>query len=193
MKEEELFDGEPYDVYYGVAWMKRYTETLCRLYSEKLKDKKMPCVVLRPSNIYGPYDDFEWETSHVIPALIRKAVEKQDPLEVWGDGNNIKDLIYIDDFIDALLLAMEKIDSFDPINIGSGIPTSIRQALQFILEAANYEKAHVIFNPSKPSLISQRLIDVSKAQKVLGFSTKHSLKEGIRKTVTWYKEKRNLL
>jgi len=75
VKEEELFDGDPYETYFGVAWMKRYTEILCRMYSEKLKEP-MATVVLRPSNIYGPYDDFDFETSHVMAALIRRVVER---------------------------------------------------------------------------------------------------------------------
>ncbi len=90
VKEEELFDGDPYETYFGVAWMKRYTEILCQLYSEKLGNP-MLTVVLRPSNIYGPYDDFEFETSHVMAALIRRVVERHDPFEVWAEGGNQED------------------------------------------------------------------------------------------------------
>ena len=79
-----MFDGEPYDIYFGVAWMKRYTEILCRLYSQKLK-KTMPAIVVRPSNIYGPYDDFDPATSHVMAATIRKVVDKAQSHQ--GVGN----------------------------------------------------------------------------------------------------------
>jgi len=125
VKEDEMFNGDPYDTYFGVAWMKRYTEILCRLYSEKLKDP-MTTVVLRPSNIYGPYDDFEFETSHVMAALIRRVVERHDPFEVWGTGDDVRVWIYIDDFIDAMMLAAEKIDSFNPVNICLGQGYSIK-------------------------------------------------------------------
>ncbi len=84
-----------------------FTAILCKMYAEKIK-KPMKTVVVRPGNIYGPYDDFEWETSHVLPALMRKVVERHSPLEVWGDGSDIKDFIYIDDLIEGLLLAMGK-------------------------------------------------------------------------------------
>ncbi len=155
VKEEELLDGDPYETYFGVAWMKRYTEVLCRMYSEKLKNP-MATVVLRPSNIYGPYDDFEFETSHVMAALVRRVVERHDPIEVWGTGDDIRDWIYIDDFIDAMMLAAEKIDSYNPINIGLGKGYSIKQALQIILEVDSYTDAKIEFNPSKPSMIPIR-------------------------------------
>ena len=186
VKEEEMFNGEPYETYFGVAWMKRYTEILCRMYSEKLRNP-MTTVVLRPSNIYGPYDDFEFETSHVMAALIRRVVERHDPLEVWGTGDDIRDWIYIDDFIDALVLATEKIESYNPINIGLGKGYSIKQALQIILEVDGYTDAKIVFNSSKPSMIPVRLIDTIKAETILGFKARTGLREGIKKTIDWYR------
>ena len=187
VKEEELLNGEPYETYFGVAWMKRYTEILCRMYSEKLKNP-MTTVVLRPSNIYGPYDDFEFETSHVMAALIRRVAERHAPIEVWGTGDDVRDWIYIDDFIDALILATEKVESYNPINIGFGDGCSIKQALQLMLEVDGYTDAKVIFNPSKPSMIPIRLIDTSKAANVLGFRAKTGLSVGMRKTIEWYRK-----
>lgn len=187
VKEEELLDGDPYETYFGVAWMKRYTEILCRLYSEKLKNP-MATVVVRPSNIYGPYDDFEFETSHVMAALIRRVAERHEPIEVWGTGDDIRDWIYIDDFIDALILATEKIESYNPINIGLGKGYSIKEALQMILEVDGYTDAKVKFDPAKPSMIPIRLIDTTKAETFLGFKAKTGLREGIRKTIEWYRK-----
>ena len=186
VREDELFNGDPYEKYFPVAWMKRYTEILCRMYSEKLTDP-MPTVVLRPSNIYGPYDDFEFETSHVMAALIRKVVERHDPLEVWGTGDDVRDLIYIDDFIDAMILATEKTESYNPINIASGRGYSIKEILQMILEVDGYTDANIKFNTSKPSTIPIMLIDITKADTVLGFKAKTGLREGIRRTIEWYK------
>ena len=187
VKEEELLDGDPYETYFGVAWMKRYTEILCRMYSEKLKNP-MTTVVIRPSNIYGQYDDFEFETSHVMAALIRRVVERHDPIEVWGTGDDIRDWIHIDDFIDAMMLATERVESYNPINIGLGKGYSIKQALQLMLEVDGYTDARIEFNPSKPSMIPVRLIDTTKAENVLGFKAKTGLKEGIRKTIEWYRK-----
>lgn len=186
VKEEELLDGDPYETYFGVAWMKRYTEILCRMYSEKLKNP-MATVVLRPSNIYGPYDDFEFETSHVMAALIRRVVERHNPFEVWGTGDDIRDWIYIDDFMDAMMLAAEKIDTYNPINIGLGKGYTIKEALQMMLEVDGYTDAKIQYDSSKPSMIPIRLIDTAKAEKVLGFKARTGLREGIRRTIEWYR------
>lgn len=187
VKEEEMLSGEPYEAYFFVGWMKRYTEVLCRMYSEKLKEP-MTTVVLRPTNIYGPYDDFEFETSHVLPALIRKVIERHDPIEVWGTGDDVRDLLYVDDLVDAIFLAMEKIESYDPINIGLGRGYSVKDILQMILEVDSYAEAKIQFNSSKPSMIPIRLIDTTKAETILGFKAKTGLKEGIKKTIAWYRK-----
>lgn len=188
VKEDEMFKGDLFEKYFCVGWMKRFTEILCQMYATKIKNP-MKTVVVRPANIYGPYDDFEWETSHVIPALIRKVVERHQPIEVWGDGNDVKDIIFIDDFIEGMLLAMEHTDTYDPINIATGRSCSIKQALDVILDVDNYRDAEISFNTSKPSMIPKRLIDISKARELLGFEAKTSLKEAIMKTVNWYRER----
>jgi GDP-L-fucose synthase len=187
IKEDEMFDGDPYETYFGVGWMKRYTEILCRMYSEKLKNP-MATVVVRPSNIYGPYDDYDFATSHVMAALIRRVVERQNPFEVWGTGDDVRDWIYIDDFIDALLLASEKIISYNPVNIGLGQGYTIKQALQMMLESDGFTGAKIVYNSSKPSMIPIRLIDITKAEKLLGFKPKTALREGIQKTLAWYRK-----
>ena len=186
VKEEEMFNGDPYDVYFGVGWMKRYTEILCRLYSEKLKDK-MATVVLRPSNIYGPCDDFDFATSHMMAATTRKVVERHSPIEVWGTGDDIRDLIYIDDFVESLILAAEKINTYDPINIGFGEGHSVKEILKILFELENWKNPIVKFNTTKPSMIPVRLIDTTKAERVLGFKARIDIREGIRRTVEWYK------
>jgi len=191
VKEDEMTPGQLFEKYFCVGWMKQFSEVLCRMYAEKIK-KTMNTVVVRPANIYGPNDDFEWETSHVLPALIRKVIERHDPIEVWGDGNDIKDFIYIDDFVEGILLAMEKLDTFVPVNIATGVPCSIRQALDAILQADEYISANVVFNSSKPTMIPKRLIDTTKAKQLLGFEAKTSIVEGIKKTVDWYRQTQGL-
>ena len=185
VKEEEFFQGDPYDAYFASGWMKRYTEVLCRMYSEKLEDA-MPTVVLRPSNVYGPFDKFEPERSHVTAALVRRAAERQDPLVVWGDGKDVRDVIYVDDFLDALMLATERIDSYDPLNIGAGRGFTVDEILRTLLEIEGYNP-RVVHDSSKPSMIPKRLVDTSRAEKVLGFRSKTTLREGLEKTLDWYK------
>lgn len=187
VKEDEMFDGEPYKSYVGVGWMKRYTEILCQYYSESL-NPSMSTVVIRPSNIYGPYDDFDPATSHVTAATIKKVVERHDPIEVWGTGDDIRDVIYIDDFVDAVVLATKKLDAYDPLNVGLGIGYSLKEILQTTLEVDGYTDANIKYDPTKPSTIPVRLIDTSRAEKTLGFKATTSLREGLRKTVEWYRE-----
>lgn len=186
VKEEEMFDADPYDIYFGVAWMKRYTEILCRMYSQKLKSP-MASLVVRPSNVYGPFDDFDPATSHVMAATIRKVIERQNPLKVWGTGDDIRDLIYIDDFIDALVLATEKIDTYDPVNIGLGKGYSIKQLLEMLMDIEGCCDLKVEYDSSKPSMIPIRLIDVSKAEQQLGFRARTDVREGMKKSIEWYK------
>ena len=187
VKEDEGFNGEPYDIYYGAAWMKRYSEILCKLYSQKLKPT-MPAIVVRPANIYGPYDDFDFKTSHVMAATLRKVVERNDPIQVWGTGDDVRDLIYIDDFIDGLILTAEKIDTFDPVNIAYGKGYSIKELLKIALDIEKYTNAKIVFDTSKPSMIPIRLFDTAKAERLLGFKAKTDIREGIVKTINWYKQ-----
>lgn len=186
VKESDMRYGDLFSKYYFVAWMKQFSEVLCEMYT-KIKNP-MKTIVVRPANSYGPYSDFEWETSHVIPALIRKVVERQDPIEVWGDGNDIKDFIYVEDLVEGMILAMEKGETFFPLNLASGKPCTIRDVLGAILAADNYQEAKIVFNTSKPTMIPKRLIDNSRAKEILGFEAKTPISEGIKKTVDWYKK-----
>ena len=187
VKEEDMEYGNLYPKYYFVAWMKQFSEVLCEMYT-KVKNP-MKTVVVRPANSYGPYAEFDWERSHVIPALVRKAVERHDPIEVWGDGNDIKDFIYIEDLVEGMMLAMEKIESFEPVNLATGQPCTIKEILNAILKAADYEDAKIAFDASKPTMIPKRLINPAKAKNLLGFEARTSIEEGIKKMVDWYKNK----
>ncbi len=186
VKEEDMFVGEPYEKYFFVGHMKRFTEVLCRMYGEKLP-RKMTSIVLRPSNIYGPGDKFEFERSHVTPALIRKVIERHNPLEVWGTGNDVRDLIYVDDCVEAIMLAAEKLNAYTALNVASGTSCSVKQILNTILDLENCRDVKVVFDPSKPTMIPVRLVDVSKAEQVLGFRAKTDLRTGLQKTIAWYK------
>lgn len=184
--EDEFTFGDIYEKYFAVGWMKRYTEKLCEMYS-KVLSPSMQCIVLRPANIYGPNDKFD-NRSHVLPATIMKVVNKQNPIEVWGDGKDIRDFIHIDDFVRACIMVMDKVDNYDIFNIGSGIGKSVDDILFNCMEIEGYD-TDVTYNSDKPSMIPIRLLDVSKAKNKLGFETEISLKEGLRKTIEWYKKK----
>lgn len=159
---------------------------MCQMYTEKIKDP-MICVVIRPANTYGPYDDFELETSHVIPALVRKVVEKNDPVEVWGDGGDVKDLIYIEDLINGVLLAMVKVKKFMPLNIATGKGVSVNRLLKTIIKLEGARYVRLKYNKSAPTMIKKRMLDVSLAKKMLGFEATTPLENGLRQTISWYK------
>jgi len=189
VKEKDV-TNEFYESYYIVAWMKRFTEIICEIYSNRIKNP-MRTIVVRPGNLYGPYDKFDWKKSKVIPALIRRAVEKHNPFLVWGDGMDLKDFLYIDDYIDAMLIAMEKLDEYLPLNIASGNPITIREVLKEILVASNYTDPLIQYDTTKPTMIPKRMIDISQAKTLLNWTPKVSIKKGIKKTVDWYKETYN--
>lgn len=185
--EDEMFLGDPYEKYYFVGWMKRFTEVLCNMYSNKL-DHKMPCIVLRPTNIYGPHDKFDPGKSHVLPALIRKIVERQSPIEVWGDGHDERDFIYVDDMVESMVLAMEKINTYDPVNIGAGEWHTVREILDMILRIDGYENAEITYNSNKPTMIPKRRVSVDKAKLLLGFEPKVTIEDGILRTLAYYRD-----
>jgi GDP-L-fucose synthase len=188
VKESDV-TNEFFHKYFIAGWVKRFNELTCEMYATKIK-KPMTTLVVRPANIFGEYDDFDWETSHVIPALIRKVVERHKPIEVWGDGTDIKEFIYIQDFIDGLLLVMEKLERFQPINISAGHPCSVKDVVNIILKLDNYNDAEIHFDAAKPTMIPKRMIDASLARDLLGFQAKTSLEEGLKKTIGWYKNAR---
>ena len=185
VKEDDV-TNEFFEKYFIVGWMKRFSEIICEMYSTKIR-KPMETVIVRPANIYGPYDDFEWETSHVLPAMIRRVVERHDPIEVWGDGKDIKDFIFIEDFIEGMLLAIKKIETFDIVNIASGNQYVLRDILNAIIQIDGYKYAEIIYDVSKPTMIPKRLIDPSKAKRILGFEAKTTIEIGLKKTIEWYR------
>lgn len=187
VREEEMFGEDPYDGYYAVGWMKRYTEILCRMYSAKM-NPSMCVQVVRPTNIYGPFDKFDLEKSHVLAALIRKVVERHRPIEVWGDGEDIRDLIYIDDFAEACLSVLEKSGGYDPVNIGLGKGYAVKEMLRIVCEADGYKDPPIVFQPERPRMIPIRLVDITKAETLYQFKAKIDLPDGVRRTIEWYKK-----
>jgi GDP-L-fucose synthase len=137
--------------------------------------------------VYGPYDDFDFATSHMQSALMRRVVERHTPLEVWGTGDDVRDLIYIDDFIDGMVLAFQKSSEYLAVNIAAGQGHSVKEILGMILEADGYHDADVRFDPTKPTTIPIRLVDTSLAELELGFKAKMSLIQGLKNTIDWYK------
>jgi GDP-L-fucose synthase len=183
--EEEMFTGDPYEKYYFVGWVKRFSEILCNMYTRL--PEPMTTIVLRPTNVYGPRDKFDFATSHVTAAIVRRVVERHRPLTIWGTGNDVRDLIYVDDMVEAMVRAMRTLDSHDVINIGLGKGYSVKEILRIALAVDGYEDAEIDFDISAPTMIPDRLVDVTKAERVLGFRAGVDLAEGLERTIKWYR------
>jgi GDP-L-fucose synthase len=182
---EDDVNGVFFEKYFIVGWMKRFSEIMCEMYATKIS-KPMPTLIVRPGNLYGPLDKYKKNESKVIAALIRRAYEKEDPFEVWGDGEDIKDFLYIDDFIDALLETFPKSNDFDIFNIASGVPVTIKEVLKHIIDISNNGTIEVIFDKTKPTMIPKRMINISKINKLIGWYPKTSINQGLKLTFEWY-------
>ena len=187
--ESEGFVGEPEATNVGYGWAKRFFEVQARCY---MQEYGIQVAIVRPYNTYGPRDNFEWDTSHVIPSLIRKVVEGHDPLIVWGDGRQTRSFLYVADLVEGLLAALEYYAVGDPVNLGTDEEVTIAELVQMIVELSG-RMPHVIFDASRPVGQLHRRGDLTKAREWLKFTPHVSLEEGLRRTVQWYVEHRSRL
>lgn len=178
-----------YEKYYVVGWMKKFSELMCEMYS-KMGEHKMKTLIIRPANLYGPRDKFSEIDSKVIPSLIRKGLQKYNPFEVWGDGKDLKDFLYIDDFIDGLVHIFSNYhpDNHIAYNIASGKSITINEVLEIILRLCNFESATIEYKLDKPTMIPIRRINVSKIQNRIDWVPETTLEDGLKKTINWYSD-----
>lgn len=186
--ESQGFEGEPWEGYTGVGNMKRYLERVCMQF-HKESDTKF--AIARTTALYGPYDDFNLETCHVIPALVNKISHKQNPLEVWGDGSERRNFIYVEDFVDGFLKMVEEHAEGDPINITSGEEATVNNVISYATKHVGYVP-DIRYDMTKPTMIPRRIVSVKKAQEILNWEAKTSLQEGIQKTIDWFKQNYSL-
>ena len=183
--EGEGFQGDPPAPFnYGLGWVERYLETLCKHFHRTSNTKY---AIVRPAAIYGPHDNFNLEECHVIPALIVKAVNRMDPFEVWGNGEDVRSFTYVDDLADGLLLATEKYAVAEALNICPEETHTVKDVVKILF---NYLEFHpsLRFSTDKPSLIPYKVSDPSRAKQLLGWEAKVNLEEGLKRTVDWYVE-----
>jgi GDP-L-fucose synthase len=184
--EENLWNGYPEETNapYGIA--KKALLVQCQAYRQQYG---MNAIFLLPVNLYGPRDNFDPETSHVIPAMIRKcvtAVEEGSPeIVLWGDGTPTREFLYVEDAAEGIVAAIESYDKPDPVNLGSGGEISIR-ALAEKLAAITGFTGSIRWNPLEPNGQPRRCLDVSRAESEFGFRARTKLDEGLRRTVAWY-------
>ena len=185
-KEENLWDGYPEETNapYGLA--KKMLLVQSQAYREQYG---FNAIYLLPVNLYGPRDNFDLETSHVIPALIRKCIDAryqhQPSVTVWGTGNPTREFLYVEDAAEAILLAAEKYGKPDPVNLGSESEISIRDLAGLIARLTGFQ-GRITWDASKPDGQPRRRLDTSRARKEFGFESRTSLQEGLKKTINWY-------
>ena len=181
MSEDELWNGFPskHDWYGG--WAMRMGEMQLETY--KIQYGLNNYSIIRPANVYGPYDDFS-ETSMVIPSLIKRVYNKENPFVVWGDGTSIRDFIYSEDVARAMIFAVTN-EINEPLNVGSGKGISIKDVVNTVIEISDYIP-EIIWDVSKPSGDKQRILNTNKLNNY-GFTPKINLKDGLTKTLEWYK------
>jgi GDP-L-fucose synthase len=185
--EEDLWNGYPEEsnAPYGVA--KKSLLVGAQGYREQYG---LNAVYLIPSNLYGPRDRFDLETSHVIPGMIRKMSEAAERSErevvLWGDGSPTREFLYVEDCAEGIDLAAQRYEDDEPVNLGTGHEISIRELAELIADVTNYA-GEITWDLSKPNGQPRRRLDVSKAEALFGFRARTPLREGIEHTVAWYR------
>jgi GDP-L-fucose synthase len=182
--EEDLWNGYPEETNapYGVA--KKSILVGAQSYREQYG---LRTAYLLPANLYGPRDNFDLETSHVIPALIRKMIEGEGEVVLWGDGSPTREFLYVDDAAEAFVAAAEGYDDPEPINIGTGAEISIRELAETIAELTGFG-GKIVWDTSMPNGQPRRALDASKAKDAFGFTARTSLRDGLGQTIAWYRE-----
>ena len=184
IREDEIDLNLPvYDLYAGIGWVYRYLEQMAACYYRK---RSLKIGVIRTSNIYGPYDRFDDQKSHVIPALIKRALSGETPFTVWGNGFTVRDFIYVDDLVEGVLRVLQGYCIADPINISNGYPVAVRELVDTVLKVCDHEAA-VLFDKDKPTAVPYRVLDNTKCHSLLGSFSRTSLKDGLQSTVDWYR------
>jgi len=185
-KEESLWDGYPEETNapYGLA------KKMMLVQSEAYRQQYgYNSIYLLPVNLYGPHDNFDLHTSHVIPALIRKCLEAKargdKEITAWGDGSPTREFLYVEDAAEGILLAAERHNNSEPVNLGSSYEISIRDLLQTIVHLTEF-KGRIVWDTTKPNGQPRRKLDVSRAQEAFGFTSQISFEEGLRRTIDWY-------
>ena len=186
-KEDALWDGYPEETNapYGVA--KKALLVQCQAYRDQYG---MNAIYLLPVNLYGPGDNFDPSTSHVIPALIKKFVDASEAgaraVEVWGTGEATREFLYVGDAAEGLVLATEAYDGREPVNLGSGLEMSIRELAELIARETEF-RGEIVWDISKPDGQPRRALDVTRAEQLFGFRARVGFIEGLRKTIEWYR------
>ena len=181
LQEDDMFTGLPYEAHLGYGYAKRALLVQAQVFHRQYG---LEVAIVVANNAYGPRDNFDRVTSHVIPATIRKCLEDSELL-VWGDGSAIRDFMYVEDLAEGVLLAAERLVAPHYLNLASGEEVSIKQLIDLIVELTGFP-GKVAFDPTKPGGEQRRVVSIEKARQEIGFAPHWSLRDGLARTLSWY-------
>ncbi len=192
-REEDLWNGYPEETNAPYGMAKKILLVMAQAYRRQYG---FNVIYLLPVNLYGPGDNFHPDSSHVIPALIRKCMEAIDRGEseivCWGDGSPTREFLYVEDCAEAIVLATERYDESNPVNVGAGFEISIRDLVNFIAELTGFS-GKVSWDTAKPNGQPRRCLDTHRAAELFGFRSRTDFLEGLRRTIQWYRDNRHLI
>lgn len=186
--EEKMFEGDPPGNWFALGWMTRYVEKFAKHLAKNVQ-APLTTTMLRPSLIYGENDHFEDANAHFLPALIRRVVLREKPLEVWGNGEQERDVIHGEDVAGAALKALKRDKGFAAYNIAFGESYSVNHILSLICSIDSFTDAEIIHRLDKPQSLAKRAFSTVKAKHELDFVPNVSLDAGLKRTISWYREK----
>ncbi len=188
LNESSFWDGFPQQESAPYSLAKRMLHVQSLAY---WRQHGFPAITTIPGNIYGPYDNFDLENAHVVPALVRKFVENDPEITIWGSGKPTRDFVYAGDVADGILLAAEKYNESQLVNLSSGQDTSVRDLVEILREITGYS-GKIRWDASRPDGQSRRVFDISKAEREIEFAPRITLRDGLQKTVDWYRINREV-
>jgi GDP-L-fucose synthase len=186
LKESEIFNGDPIEEYFSIGWTTRFIEKLCIIYAKKLK-RKMSIAIIRPTCIYGENEGFDLSKCHVLPAMVKKIIERMEPIEIWGDGEQKRDFVHANDVASVCVTLLSSCNSFDSFNIGTGNYYSVNDIINIICNQLGIKDLKTKYIKTDRKIEMNRKISSEKIKRKLNFQSSIDIYEGITRLIREYK------
>ena len=188
LEEDDIFVGDPPEKYFSIGWMTRFIEKLCIIYAQKLK-RKMPISIIRPTCIYGENEGFDLDKCHMLPSMVRKIVDRMEPIEIWGDGEQKRDFIYVDDVALSCIKLLSNGNGLDSFNIGTGNYYSVNEVIAMICDILRIDDLKIEYVQANKKIEKERLVSSEKIKKEINFKPSIDMREGIKRLIEEYTSK----
>ena len=184
--EDDIFVGDPPEKYFSIGWMTRFIEKLCIIYAMKL-NKHMSISIIRPTCIYGENEGFDLDKCHMLPSMVRKIVDRMEPIEIWGDGEQKRDFVYVDDVASSCIKLLSDHRDYETYNIGAGNYYSVNEIIDIICEIEGIDDLDVRYVNVDRDIEKERLVSSEKIKSKMGFKPSIDLREGIKRLINRYR------